>query len=148
MKDFHRIILILAGVIVVFGAIFLFIDYSEKRADMYILPDGFDGTATIFFSDPGGVPEKQNGQKRFFEIPSSGILHTQSIYKRKWNSYYVKSDSNLKRLMYGDARMGGIAAYNDLDSVWVQEMNVGHLDSNGRKLTIVTIIVKRRHYRL
>jgi len=47
--------------------------------------------------------------------------------------------------MYGDARMGGMAAYNDLDSIWVQEMSVGQLDTNGRKLTIVTIIVKRRH---
>jgi len=145
MKDSHRIILILAGVIVVLGAIFLFIDYSEERADMYILPDGFDGPATIFFSDPGGIPEKQNGEKRIFEIPSSGILHTQSIYKRKWNSYYVKSGDKFKRLMYGNASMGGMAAYNDLDSVWVQEMKVSELDMNGRKLTIVTIIVKRRH---
>ena len=76
MKDSHRIIFILAGILVVFGAIFLFIDYSEKRVDMYMLPVGFNGTATIFFSDPGGIPEKQNGEKRFFEIPSSGVLHT------------------------------------------------------------------------
>ena len=46
--------------------------------------------------------------------------------------------------MYGEIAVGGIPVpYHGLDSVWVQEMNVAQLDSNGRKLTVATINVKR-----
>ena len=119
----------------------------RKKGCMYMLPDGFKGMATVFFNDPSGKPEKRNGEKRIFEIPASGMLYTQSVYRKKWNNYYyMKQDGNVQQLMYGDARTeGGSCAYRELDSVWVQDINVKQRDTNDRKLTVAMITVKRTH---
>ncbi len=100
------------------------------------------------FNEPAGTPENRSSKKRTFEIPATGTLHTQSIYKKKWNNYYyIKPDGSLRQLMYGDARMaGGVSYRGDFDSVWVhQEMNVSELDTNGKKITVATIAVKRNY---
>lgn len=58
----------------------------------------------------------------------------------------MKNDGNVQQLMYGDARTGGGSfAYRELDSVWVQDINVEQRDTNGRKLTVAMITVKRTH---
>lgn len=147
LKDSYKIPLILTGVVLLFTTAIFMTTYCEKRADIYLLPEGFNGTATVFFNEPAGAPENRSGEKRTFKIPASGTLHTQSNYKTKWNNYYyVKPDGSLRQLMYGDARMaGGVSYRGDFDSVWVQEMNVSELDTNGKKLTFATIIVKRNY---
>lgn len=144
-KDSRQILLIAIIVVVVLGTAFLLMDYWDKKADMYLIPEGFQGTATIYFDQPLGTPEKKDGEKRIFEIPATGILYTKSSYKKKWiNYYYVKPDGKLQQLMFGDARAGGIPiSYSSFDSVWVQEMKVAQLDTDGRNVTIATITIKQ-----
>lgn len=112
MKDSYKIPLILTDVVLLFATAIFIMTYCEERADIYLLPKDFNGTATVFFNEPAGTPENRSGEKRTFKIPASGTLHTQSIYKKKWNNYYyVKQDGSLRQLMYGDARMAGGVSY-------------------------------------
>ena len=76
LKGSQTTLLIFCVILMLFGAVLLFVEYLDKRADMYLLPEGFKGTATIFFNEPSGIPEKREGQQRIFEIPPSGTLHT------------------------------------------------------------------------
>lgn len=87
LKDSHKMPLILTGVIFLLCTAIFIVMYCERRADMYLLPEGFNGTATVFFNDAAGIPDKRSGEKRTFQIPASGTLYTQSIYKKKWNNY-------------------------------------------------------------
>lgn len=142
--DNRMILLILTACAVIFGGVILLTGYWEKRADMYLMPDGFKGTATVFFNDPDGTPEKWDGKRRVFEIPASGILYTQSTYKKKWNNYYyVQSEGRLRQLMCGDARAGGVPiSYSGIDSIWIDEIDVVQRDTNNKKLMFATFTVK------
>lgn len=142
--DNRMILLILIASAVIFGGVILLTGYWEKRADMYLIPDGFKGTATVFFNDPDGTPEKWDGKRRVFEIPASGILYTQSTYKKKWNNYYyVQPDGRLHQLMCGDARAGGVPiSYSGIDSIWIDEIDVVQRDTNNKKLMFATFTVK------
>ena len=142
--DNRMILLILTACAVIFGGVILLTGYWEKRADMYLMPDGFKGTATVFFNDPDGTPEKWDGKRRVFEIPASGILYTQSTYKKKWNNYYyVQSEGRLRQLMCGDARAGGVPiSYSGIDSIWIDEIDVVQRDTNNKKLMVATFTVK------
>lgn len=138
------ILLILTACAVIFGGVILLTGYWGKRTDMYLMPDGFKGTATVFFNDPDGTPEKWDGKRRVFEIPASGILYTQSTYKKKWNNYYyVQSEGRLRQLMCGDARAGGVPiSYSSIDSIWIDEIDVVQRDTNNKKLMVATFTVK------
>jgi len=142
--DNRMILLILTACAVIFGGVILLTGYWEKRADMYLMPDGFKGTATVFFNDPDGTPEKWDGKRRVFEIPASGILYTQSTYKKKWNNYYyVQSEGRLRQLMCGDARAGGVPiSYSGIDSIWIDEIDVVQRDTNNKKLMFATFTLK------
>lgn len=142
--DNRMILLILIASAVIFGGVILLTGYWEKRADMYLIPDGFKGTATVFFNDPDGIPEKRNGKRRVFEIPASGILYTQSTYKKKWNNYYyVQPEGRLRQLMCGDARAGGVPiSYSGIDSIWIDEIDVVQPDTNNKKLMFATFTGK------
>lgn len=142
--DNRMILLILTACAVIFGGVILLTGYWGKRADMYLMPDGFKGTATVFFNDPDGTPEKWDGKRRVFEIPASGILYTQSTYKKKWNNYYyVQSEGRLRQLMCGDARAGGVPiSYSGIDSIWIDEIDVVRRDTNNKKLMFATFTVK------
>ncbi|MBN9484561.1 MAG: hypothetical protein J0H46_14495 [Bacteroidetes bacterium] len=140
----RRMLLIFGGIITVFIAGFFFTQYSEKRADMYLMPDGFKGTATVFFNDPDGMPEKWDGKRRVFEIPTSGTLYTQSAYKKKWNNYYyVQPGGRLRQLRCGDARTGGLPiSYADIDSIWIDETDAVQRDTDSKKLMVAAFTVK------
>lgn len=144
IADNHMILLILTACAVIFGGVILLTGYWEKRADMYLMPDGFKGTVTVFFNDPDGMPEKRDGKRRVFEIPTSGTLYTQSAYKKKWNNYYyVQPGGRLRQLRCGDARTGGVPiSYTDIDSIWIDETDPVQRDTDSKKLMVATFTVK------
>lgn len=144
ITDNRMILLILTAVAVIVGVAFIMTGYWAKRADMYLMPDGFKGTVTVFFNDPSGKPERRDGERRVFEIPASGTLYTQSSYKNKWNNYYyAQRGGRLRQLIYGGARPGGMPIpYSGIDSIWIEEMSVVQRDTNSKKLKVATFTVK------
>lgn len=137
-------VFIIIGIFV--AACFLFAYYKEKGADMYIVPSDFKGKATVYFDQPNGIPEKLDGERRVFEIPTSGTLYTQSPYKEKWSSYYqTTSNGKLDQLIDGNARTAnGTLAYKDVNDVWVENTDFIHIDTEGHKQHIAIFTVERK----
>lgn len=138
------LVLIIIGIFV--AASFLFAYYKEKDADMYIVPGDFKGKATVYFDQANGTPEKLDGERRLFEISTSGTLYTQSPYKEKWSNYYQTTlDGKLHQLIEGNARAGnGTFAYKDVNDVWVENADFIHSDTDGHKLHIAIFTIGRK----
>lgn len=144
ITDNRMILLILTACAVIFSGVLLLTGYWANRADIYLMPDGFKGTVTVFFNDPDGMPEKWVGKRRVFEIPASGTLCTQSAYKKKWNTYYyVQPGGRLCQLTCVDVRTGGVPiSYTGIDSIWIDEIDAVQHDNDSKKLMVATFTVK------
>lgn len=124
--------------VIVIGIVFLFIgiiwltSYWNRESDIYLMPYGYRGQVTVFYNQTNGVPEKSDGHRRIFEIPATGILYTQSRYKKKWDSYYyVQPDGGLQQLMYGSPYSGhAIGLFGSADTFWVADAHVEKLKSD------------------
>ena len=125
------IAVIVIGIILFFIGIIWITSYWNKESDMYLMPYGYKGQVTIFYNQTDGVPEKLDGERRIFEIPTTGVLYTQSSYKRKWDTYYyVQPDGKLQQLMYGSPFSGhAMTAYSASDIPWVSDVHIEKIGS-------------------
>jgi hypothetical protein len=69
-------------VVLLFATAIFIMTYCEERADIYLLPKDFNGTATVFFNEPAGTPENRSGEKRTFKIPASELYIRKVFIKR------------------------------------------------------------------
>lgn len=86
-----KILLILLVIITAIGC-------SKKEEVVYILPEGYTGYVVVLYNQADGVEEKYEGDKRVYEIPSSGILKTKFKADYGWSEfpefYYGKIDES------------------------------------------------------
>ncbi|OJW80259.1 MAG: hypothetical protein BGO69_05355 [Bacteroidetes bacterium 46-16] len=132
------------------AAIFI-VNYLGDRADMFIVSSGFTGKITVIYGQADGIAEKNDGEHRIFDIPQSGILSTQSIYKDVWNSYYYRMpDGKLIPLAQGNPHgMRGMptGVYSDVDTVFVADVNTMKVDINGKQIYVTTYKVEKSGYK-
>jgi len=55
--------------------------------EIIVVPKDFKGYIIIIFNQKNGTPTKYEGKKRVYEIPSNGILRTQSNVNDGWQEF-------------------------------------------------------------
>lgn len=69
------------------------------RPEIVLVPPGFHGKATVYFSDPAGAPEVVEGGKLVLRLGANGELRTLA-QQRKFSSDWVDSWYNERREFY------------------------------------------------
>lgn len=74
----------------------------DREPETIIIPDGYIGAFYILFNVTDGVDARANGVGRIYEIPSTGVLFTQSSENLGWidsgelRYFYRKADGALE----------------------------------------------------
>src|SRR6187402_3512608 len=69
------------------------------RTEIVLVPPGFHGKAMVYFSDPAGAPEEEEGGKLVLRLGANGELRTRA-QQRKFSSDWVDSWYNERREFY------------------------------------------------
>ena len=64
-----------------------FIGCSKKEEVIYIVQEGYTGYVVVLYNQTDGVDEKYEGDKRVYEIPSTGILKTKFGADYGWSEF-------------------------------------------------------------
>ncbi|MGY0408754.1 MAG: DUF6843 domain-containing protein [Polaribacter sp.] len=75
---------------------------STGEKEIYLLPKDYTGYIVLIFNQEDGAEKKYEGDKRVYEIPSSGILKTQFKPNSGWSelSEFYYENSNSKKIPY------------------------------------------------
>ncbi|MFN0104202.1 MAG: DUF6843 domain-containing protein [Bryobacteraceae bacterium] len=82
-----------------YHAVFFAWEYLNMRPEIVLIPAGFQGKATVHFSDPAGAREETDGGKLVLRIGANGELRTQAR-QRRFSNYWVNVRSDERREYY------------------------------------------------
>ena len=85
-----------------FGLIsILFSSCFWGEREVYLIPEGFEGSVVIMFDETDGQPIRYEEKKRVYEIPKDGVLHTQFRDQDKYvhMEFYHLGDSGNRTLI-------------------------------------------------
>lgn len=77
---------------------------EEREPELYLLPDGYQGSFYIIYNIPEGQPLTYEDGARVYDIPEDGILLTQSDYNPgtirsdKINFFYESEDGTREKI--------------------------------------------------
>jgi hypothetical protein len=84
---------------------------------VYLIPKGYSGRVLVFFNTPDGQPLRYENRKRVYEIPTNGVLKTQSALNTRWHNpdeFFYYDSSGLRTPIpyvdYRDARQDRVQA--------------------------------------
>jgi hypothetical protein len=100
---------------------------NKAEPEVHLIPKGYKGPVIIIFDDKQGKPEKYEGDKRVYEIPSDGVLRTQ--FKKQEGfiapgdlKYYYYNENGRQEINYLQSTQG----VADSSSTYVFSKELSH----------------------
>lgn len=89
-------------IVLILLILFMISSCSTGEKEIYILPKDYTGYIVLIFNQEDGAEKKYEGDKRVYEIPSSGILKTQFKPNSGWSEFseFYYENSNSKKIPY------------------------------------------------